>query len=260
MKKRVTFRWVLCGLAAVLAAGSNTNAGVVAISRESGIDLQGNANEESYSDQESSNQLGTFDQGLSFDLGDPAATHSRGSVSQETVVDVSSAGLLKASGDLYAEAFAQFALGDTGGPLNVSGGSNLTVVFDVLDESEPFTSAGTFTGGGPRGATGSVSLQEISDPSAIVDVFGDDNSMGDTFDRQGQLQPGRYRLFAVVAAGSSGSSPGDPMSFGEDTSLRLQFTVGSEAAAIPLPPAVWPGMALMVAMGTAALRQRRARA
>jgi hypothetical protein len=228
--------------------------GVVPVSRASELTLESVVEEQTFDDARNGDEFGVFNDSLAFEGGDPNGTHARGSASQNTNV-ASANGRLTGSGNLLSEAFAQFNPEDTSGPLVIFGGSTLTVLFDIIDSAELFETEGSFLGGGPRGATGQFSLQEISDPDAMITILSEDNAQGQTFERSVTLQPGSYRLHANVGTGSSGSSPGDPYSFGQDASLNFTFAVGTEAVVIPLPAAAWPGLVMLLIAG-AKLRRR----
>ena len=230
--------------------------GVVPVSRASQVSLEAAVEEQSFDDSRTGDQFGLFDDGLVYEAGDPEGTHARGSIFQETNVAFANRSLT-GSGELFARAFAQFDPQDVSGPLQVFGDSTLTVLFNVIDDAELFHAQGDFTGGGFRGATGRISLADISDPDAVIFIFGDDNSQYPSFERNVLLQPGEYRLFAQAGAGSSGSSPGDPYSFGQETTLDFTFAVGEQALAIPLPAAVWPGLGTFLIAAIAAVRGRR---
>ena len=243
---------------ALLCAWSATQAGIVPISRVSNVALDAAVEEERFDDRKSGDTFGTFDEGLAYEAGDEQGTHARGSISQESTVEQTSTGRLIGSGNLYAQAFAEFLPGDTGGPLNISGDTDLTVIFRITESAELFQAAGDFGGPGFRGSTSRVFMQEISNADAPRIIFGDNNEMYSTFERNLLLQPGLYRLYASVGAGSSGSSPGDPYSFGQDSMLNFNFEVGQGApTAIPLPAAAWSGLLTLPVLAGAIRRARR---
>ena len=244
----------------VCASAPDTRAGIVPISRSSEITLNAYVEEESFDDTKAGDQFGTFDEGLAYEAGDRQGTHARGSTSQLTTVEFVPVGQLIGSGNLYAQAFAQFLPGDTAGPLQISGDSSLTVLFRVIDAAERFRADGDFGGPGFRGASGHFALTEISNPESPWYIITENNAMYATFENDVLLPPRLYRLTAGVSAGSSGSSPGDPYSFGEDNQLNFNFAVGAAApTVIPLPAAAWSGL-LMLPIAAAAIRRARRRA
>ena len=256
MKSRRLLAALLIGATVALASALTADGGVVPISRVSSIELTAYVVTETFDDTSSADQFGSYDDGLFFEAGDREGTHAYGSIAQETTVQSAPDGRLTGSGNLYAQAFAQFEPGDTAGPLQIHGSSEMTIIFRIVDAAEPLFAEGDFSGLGFRGASASMSLAEISDPDAPRSIFGDDNSQYPTFDRSTTLNPGLYRLFAAAGAGSSGSSPGDPYSFGQDSTLDFSFSIGQPGEVlIPLPAALWPGLALLA--GCACLHARR---
>ena len=100
-----------------------------------------------------------------------------------------------------------------------------------------------------------MSLNPAPSGGGIVD-FSVDNATQPEWNTAGKLRADKYRLTIDVGAGSSGSSPGDPLSYGESASASFNFAVGS-ATAIPLPPAVWNGLATLALMGVASILRSR---
>jgi hypothetical protein len=246
--------------AVVAAVAPRVGAGVVPISRSSSIQLDATAGADDFHDHRSTDQFGRFNESLSHEGTDPNGAHVTGSVSQDSTVDNSDPARIFGSASLGAHAFGEFTGPDVSGPVLVHDESILTVLFQITDQPERFKLDGSFGGLGFRGNTATFDLSN-DDPNNHVSVIIGNNSEDTndlTFARDFQIQPGNWTLKATAAAGSSGSSPGDSRSFGEDTTMDFTFSVGSAATAIPLPPGVWTGASgLLAALGAIGFSRRR---
>src|SRR5688572_14407423 len=147
-----TSRMVRAALAATAAAvaafgftASAASAGVVVISRDSTISVDGVGQGTPFGDEQTFSGSGTFADLVEGEAGDtPDGTFARGSASQTTTVEFTpSGGRFTGSGNLSADAFAQFGE-DRQSDNNVSADSILDVVFRVFDFNEPFSISGAF--------------------------------------------------------------------------------------------------------------------
>jgi len=92
----------------------------------------------------------------------------------------------------------------------------------------------------------SIALVDLNVPPVPPDAL---------FEGAGVLQPGRYELFVLV--GGIFPRTGEQSHVGSvDYAVSLSFDDG--AVAVPLPPAVWGGLATLGGMGLMHLRRRRA--
>jgi hypothetical protein len=260
-------RLILC-CALALVSGlsiSSALAGIVPVSRNSLIKIEGQAKTDDLAESKTFTTFGTFNDGFTKAGGDPQGTHATATVSQNSTVTPSASNKISGDAQLASDAFAQFAADDTAGPLNVRATSELTVIFQVVDKDEPFSVSGAFDSNDIIGATAHFSLLQTSEPAPgkgkINISF--DNAVGSIigggldFAQTQSLVPGTYQLFADSASGSSGSGRGDPLSFGQNTGVHFTFSAGSTATAIPLPAALWPGaVALVGVLGRLTYRRR----
>jgi hypothetical protein len=259
VKTRTILAAVVSGAVAA-AIAPQARAGLVPVSRASSIRLDATAGADEFHQNRSTDQFGRFNESLSHEGSDPNGAHVTGSVSQDTTVDVSNPSQIFGSGSLAAHAFGEFTGEGVTGPVAVRGDSNFTLQFQVTDQPEQFTVNGMFGTLNFRGPTASLSLSN-DDPDNQFSLLIDNDTQHTNqmnFDRDFQIPPGNYTMTAMLGAGSSGSGPSDPRSFGEDTSMNFTFSVGSAATAIPLPAGVWTGgCGLLAAMGAAGFSRRR---
>jgi hypothetical protein len=245
--------------AVAAAFAPQAGAGVVPVSRASSIRLDATAGADAFHDNRSTDQFGRFNESLSHEGTDPNGAHVIGSVSQDTTVDVSDPSRIFGSGVLAAHAFGEFTGEGVTGPVAVRGDSDFTLKFQVTDLPERFALNGAFDTLNFRGATASLSLVDDADNHILASF---DNDTHDTnqmnFDSGFNIPPGSYTMTASLGAGSSGSGPSDPRSFGQETGMNFTFSVGSAATAIPLPAGVWTGgCGLLAALGAMSFSRRR---
>lgn len=246
---------LFCAVATPIAHG-----GVVATSRLSTIHVEGVAEADTFEETDTIDAFGPYDNAVSGTAGETAGTNANADASQQSNVDASFIGRLMGTAAGDVRVFAAFDPADVSGPAMARGRSELTVLFQVTDQSEPYRVNGSFAGG-----FGSIAIElvNVTNPAATTGVFGIFNGDPFTppeFDEAGNLSPGAYRLRASADTASSGSSPQDPHSFGTFAEFDLAFAVGAEAV-IPLPPGVWTGAAgLAAALGANVFIRRRHRA
>jgi hypothetical protein len=263
MRTRLT-----CCCALALVCGLSTSAalaGIVPISRNSLIKIEGQAKTDHLAQSNTLATFGTFNDGFTKTGGDPQGTHANATVSQNSTISPSASTKISGDAALATQAFAQFAPSDTAGPLMVRATSELTVIFQVVDKEEPFSVSGAFDSNDIIGATAHFQLLQTSEPApgkGKVDISFD-NAVGSIigggldFAQAQSLPPGTYQLFADSVSGSSGSGRGDPLSFGENTGVHFTFSAGQTATAIPLPPALWPGLIVLAGvLGRLTYRRR----
>ncbi len=243
-----------CTFAAIT---STSDAGLVPVSRNSFVHIEGQAGTADLGKDQSTAAFGTFNQTITSTGGDPAGTHANGSAGQNTIVDISTPGRIVGSGSLSTSAFAQFSPLDTAGPLMVRATSNLTLVLNIVNDAEKIHVDGSFGDISPAGAVSSLTLERAGQTTPVID---DNNVSSLLFDQDITLRPGTYTLTAQTGSGSSGSSPQDQFSFGESHSMNFNFSVGGGATAVPLPATVWTGSVLLFAgIGAAMIAERRRR-
>jgi hypothetical protein len=250
----------LASATAFAAAGamsaSPVPAGVVVISRESSMKVDGFGQETPFVDEATFSGPGTFNDTVSGEEGTPPdGGFARGSASQNTTITYDPAGgPLTGSGRLAADAFAQ--LGDS---LNVVQVDNqLEIVFQVLENNEPFRISGTFDDLDDSPAT-FVALTATDPTTGIFEAINGGDVTEPTFDSGTlSLPPATYRLTLASPAGSSGTASGEP--FGESNGLDFALAVGDAIEppppVIPLPAGVWPGL-VGLAAAAGAIRKSR---
>jgi hypothetical protein len=250
-----------------MLAPAGAIAGIVVVSRESRLAVNGVGQDVPFDDSASFNELGAFTAAVSGQEGDaPDGFFARGAASQNTTVTLDPGGdLLSGSGRLDADAFARTGVGVN----QVSVDNLLRVVFEVTEGDEPFSASGEFDGLFP-GGTALFFLSETSQPppgfgALTFSADNDSELQTETTFSSGllSLRPATYTLTITSGAGSSGTGPGGIEPFGNESGVNANFTVGQAEppppAIIPLPAGVWAGMLGLTAAAGAIRNARRVR-
>ena len=254
---------VLFGLAAaaasVVVAPTRTEAGIVAISRESQVRVQGTAGSveplDVLDESRSTTEFGLYDESVSGQANDPGPGTSffDGSAEQQTSVGALAPGSFVVSGHLAAIAAAQINTvpGETFAASG-SATSSILVQFSVIDAAEEFRFDIAFNRTGDNLDVENARII-LTTADGLTEVFRAGNEGGNQgFTEFGLLEVGTYRLFAESSAFAS-----EPAT-AEGSSTDFRFIVG-DTAAIPLPPAVLSGGLGLLAAAWFAARSRRQR-
>ena len=262
-------RMLLAATAAAIVAfgltASAASAGVVVISRDSTVTVEGVGQDTPFSDEQTFSGSGAFANQVVGEEGSPPdGPYARGSAAQTTTVAFdTSGGPFTGSGRLTADAFAQHA--DQPQSVNqVSADSILEAVFRVLDSNEPFSITGTFDDLQlfPGASVRLINTAASPSTPAVFAIENDSEVFTEfTFDSgELSLSPAEYRLTLSAGAGSSGTGPGGVEPFGNSAGIDFNLSVGEAVTppVIPLPAGVWAGM-VGLAAAAGAVRKVRVR-
>lgn len=259
---RNTRALALCALICAIPTltAMEARGGAAPLARLSTIHVEGVAKEDAYDEMSDTIEFGVFDDTVTGTAGDIGGTHATATATQRSHVDVSTLGRVSGLARNRIDVFAAFDPDDVEGPLATTAFSELIFDFQVTGPGSTYHVRGDI-----EGFPGTLELMLLDfglpadvDPDVVFDVGGNDPA-SEGFERSGTLDPSTYRLIAGVKAGSSGSSPQDPHSFGTFSELNLAFEFGTaEAPVIPLPPAAWTGASgLLLAAGAVFVNRPR---
>jgi len=255
-----------CAVAIAALAASTAFAGVVVISRDSRVTVDGVGQDTPFNKELTFSGSGTFAETVADQAGSPPdGPYARGNATQTTFVEFTpSGGPFTGSGNVHSDAFAQIA-DEPQAITQVEADSVLEVVFRVLDFNEPFQISGEFEnldlfpGASVRLINADASpttpdlFNIVNDSEVYLDPKFDSGVMS--------LPPAEYRLTLSAGAGSSGTGPGGIEPFGNESGIFFEFTVGEAIEppppVIPLPAGVWAGVVGLTAAAGAVRKSRR---
>lgn len=230
---------LMAAVIACLAFAPGTFAGIVDLTRATTVRISGAGSELTFADEDGTTALGPFSRELSDDISNEGGTTR--AIARQTS-DVA------ADGSGSANGYAVSQVAEFGGHA-AEALSSFEMTFRVTNHRASLTLDGT-VGASPHGAAG-VTL--ASGEAGVLFEQAIEVGFPSTFyfDETVALAPGRYRLSGV--ANTVGTPEGGAASF------QLAFTFdanGGGGAAIPLPPALVPGLIGLTALALR-LRSRR---
>jgi hypothetical protein len=258
---------LLCSAVMIAAlASSSAFGGIVVISRDSRITVDGIGQGTPFNRDRTFSGSGTFADTVAGEEGSrPDGAFAHGNATQTTFLEFTpSGGPFTGFGNVHVDVFAQLA-GEPQSGNQVSADSILEVVFRVLNFNEPFQINGEFETL-DLFPNASVRLINADASPTTPDLFNVENDSEVRVDPKFDsgvisLPPAEYRLTLTASAGSSGIGPGGVEPFGQESGIFFEFTVGEPIEpppVIPLPAGVWAGIVGLTA-AAGALRSRRLR-
>lgn len=255
-------RWLLAGVGFVMPAflAAEVSAGVSLVSQERGVGASASYDGNPTPLSKTATGFGLFDETASDSVKDQqdgdAASASASQKSVATSAGISTAGRFQFlnSGE-YADAV-----------------SKTSVVFDVTDAPQAYTLQYSLQSSDESSKTtligfpiATIDFRRVDpagesvvgpDSIALVDLSVPPVPPDAVFDGTGVLEPGRYEL--LVTVGGIFPRTGEQSHLGSvDYSVSLTF---DDATAVPLPPAVWGGVAMLGSLCFLEHRRRRSAA